>query len=54
MSFQYNMADPKNWSAKAAEMLKMPAEEFKMYILTMYDEIYSFDNNSKSEIMNKI
>lgn len=54
MSFQYKKADPKNWATKAAEMLKMPAEEFKMYILTMYDEIYSFDNNSKSEIMNKI
>ena len=54
MSFQYKKADPKTWTEKAAQLLDMPAEQFKMFILTMYDDVYDFAECPKSEIMNKI
>ena len=34
MSFQYEKVNPANWIEKAAELLKLLAEEFKIYILT--------------------
>ena len=54
MSFQYKKADPKQWTEKAAKILDLPPEEFKMFILTMYDDVYDFAECPKSEIMNKI
>lgn len=48
MSFQYKKADPKNWAEKAAGMIDKNKEEFKFYALTMYEDIYSFEDCPKS------
>ena len=48
MSFQYKKSEPKLWAEKAANILDMPPEQFKMFILTMYDDVYDFAECSKS------
>lgn len=54
MSFQYTKVNPKEWLEHATKLLNRPAHDFVFYVLTVFENVYSFETTSKTEILHKI
>jgi hypothetical protein len=54
MSIQYIKPDLKEWHNTAASLVKRNPKDFVFYVLTIFENIYSFETTSKAEIINKI